>query len=196
VLIAAEAVPRLFAPAPGRATGIGIAVMAGSAIAGAALAGYLRRRGRRLDSRVLRSEGVHAAADALTAVGVLVAVGAGALGFEVLDPIAALTVAAIVAWRGWAVVRGAAEVLTDTAAVDIQAIRDAALGVPGVRDCHAVRSRGEAGSARVDLHVHVAPELTIAEGHAIAVAVETSIRQVDPGIAEVLVHLGADQSVG
>jgi cation diffusion facilitator family transporter len=196
VLIVAEAMPRLVAPEAGRATGVGAAVMAASAVASGALAIYLGRRGRRLDSRVLRSEAVHAAADSLIALGVLVAVAAGGFGVAALDPIAALLVAGVVAWRGWAVVRGAAAVLTDAAAIDTEAIREAALRVPGVRDCHAVRSRGEAGHVRVDLHVHVAPELTIAQGHAIAVAVEDEVRRLDSGIAEVLVHLGADQSVG
>jgi cation diffusion facilitator family transporter len=194
-VIAVEAVPRLFAPEPVRATAVGVVTMTGSAAATGALALYLRRRGARLGSRVLQSEAVHAAADTLVALGVLVAVVAGALGVALLDPIAALAVAGVVAWRGWVVMRGSAEVLTDAAAVDVDAIREAALRVPGVRDCHAVRSRGEAGHVRVDLHVHVAPELTIVEGHAIAVAVEEAIRRLDLGIAEVLVHLGADQSV-
>jgi cation diffusion facilitator family transporter len=194
-LIAAEAVPRLSAPEPSRATGVGVATMAGSAATTAGLAMYLQRRGRQLGSRVLRSEAIHAAADTLTSLGVLVAVGAGSIGAAVLDPSAALAVAGIVASRGWAVVRGAAEILTDVAAIDTEAIRAAARSVPGVRDCHAVRSRGEQGHVRVDLHIHVAPELTIAEGHRIAVEVEDQIRRLDAGIAEVLVHLGADQSV-
>jgi cation diffusion facilitator family transporter len=195
-LIVAGGLPRLVDPQPSQATGVGVVIMAASAASTGALALYLGRRGRRLHSRVLRSEGVHAAADTLVALGVLAAVGAGAAGFPILDPIAALAIATVVAWRGLAVVRGAAEVLTDAAAMDTDAIREAALAVSGVRDCHAVRSRGEAGHVRVDLHIHVAPDLTVVEGHLIAEAVEATIRRLDLGIAEVLVHLGADQSVG
>ena len=89
------------------------------------------------------------------------------------------------------VVRSAADVLTDAAVVDTDAIEAAALRVPGVRDCHSVRSRGEAGHVRVDLHIHVDPALTVVAGHQIALAVEDRIRQLDLGIAEVLVHVGA-----
>ncbi|HEX9634561.1 MAG TPA: cation transporter dimerization domain-containing protein [Candidatus Limnocylindria bacterium] len=117
----------------------------------------------------------------------MAAVVAGGVGFPRLDPVVALAVGGVVAWRGWGVVRGAAEVLTDAAAVDTDAIRASALAVAGVRDCHAVRSRGEAGHVRVDLRIHVAPDLTIVEGHRIAEAVEAEIRQLDLGIAEVLV---------
>lgn len=144
---------------------------------------------------MLGSEAIHAAADALISVGVMAAVAVSAAGFPRLDPIVAIGVAGVVAWRGWMVARGAADVLTDTATVDIDVIRTAALAVPGVRGCHAVRSRGDAGHVRVDLHVHVAPELTIVEAHEIARGVESAIRRLDLGIAEVLVHLGADQTV-
>jgi cation diffusion facilitator family transporter len=194
-LIVSSALPRLVEPQPGGATGIGAAIMAVSAVSTAGLASYLRRRARQMHSRVLGSEAIHAAADALVSLGVLIAVVGGIAGLPRLDPIMALTVGGVVAWRGWGVVRGAAEVLTDAAAVDTNAIRAAALAVPGVRDCHAVRSRGEAGHVRVDLHIHVAPQLTIVEGHRIAVAVEAEIRGLGLGIAEVLVHLGADQTV-
>jgi cation diffusion facilitator family transporter len=194
-LIVWSAVPRLLEPQPSAWTGAGILVMGVSAMVNAAMALFLRRRGGAMASRVLASEAVHALADALTAVGVLVAVGAASVGFEALDPIVALLVAGVIAWRGWEVARGAADVLTDAAAVDTDGIRATAAAVPGVRGCHAVRSRGEAGHIRVDLHVHVAPELTIVEAHAIAREVEARIRAFDEGIAEVLVHLGADQTV-
>lgn len=194
-VIVSSAVPRLADPKPGAATGVGLAIMAVSAASTGGLALYLRRKARQTQSRVLGSEAIHAAADAFISVGVLGAVGVAAAGFPRLDPIMALGVAGVVAWRGWLVVRGAADVLTDAAAVDTEAIQAAALSVPGVRDCHAVRSRGEAGRVRVDLHVHVAPELTIVEAHEIARGVESAIRRLDFGIAEVLVHLGADQTV-
>jgi cation diffusion facilitator family transporter len=194
-VIVSSALPRLAEPQPGAAAGVGLAIMAISAASTAGLALYLRRKSRQTQSRVLGSEAIHAAADALISIGVLAAVAVSAVGFPRLDPIVALGVAGVVAWRGWLIARGAAEVLTDAAAVDTDAIRTAALAVPGVRNCHAVRSRGEAGHIRVDLHVHVAPELTIVEAHEIAREVESVIRRLDLGIAEVLVHLGADQTV-
>jgi cation diffusion facilitator family transporter len=191
-LIASSAVPRLLEPEPSREIGPGVAVMATSALVSAGLAIYLHRRGTQLRSRVLRSEAVHAAADAAIALGVVGALALWAIGMPRVDPLVALGVAGVVAWRGWGVVRGAAEVLTDAAAVDHAAICAAALDVPGVHDCHAVRSRGEAGHVRVDLHVHVAGDMTVAEAHRIAEEVESRVLAVETSIAEVLVHLGAD----
>jgi cation diffusion facilitator family transporter len=191
VLIVSSAVQSLADAEPRRDSAVGVGVMAGSAAATGMLAIYLHKRARVLRSRVLASEALHAGADALLSVAVVIAVGAGDLGFPQLDPLVALVVGGAVAWRGWGVVRGAADVLTDAAVVDTDAIHSAALAVPGVRDCHAVRSRGEAGHVRVDLHIHVAPELTIVEAHGIAEEVKERIHRLDPGIAEVLVHLGA-----
>jgi divalent metal cation (Fe/Co/Zn/Cd) transporter len=63
--------------------------------------------------------------------------------------------------------------------------------VAGVLDCHAVRCRGEAGQVRVDLHIPVAPDLTVARAHEIARAVEEHVTATLDGVIEVLVHVGA-----
>jgi hypothetical protein len=143
-IIIASAAPRLSEPRPSTATGIGLAIMAASAAATGALALYLRRRASQTSSRVLRSESIHAAADALISVGVLGAIGGSALGLPRVDPIVALGVAGIVAWRGW-LVGGAADE-TDAAAVDTTI--QAGASVPGVDDCHS-GARGRCGHVRV-----------------------------------------------
>jgi cation diffusion facilitator family transporter len=189
-LIMSEAVPRLLDPEPNSSTGLGLLVMAVAAAANALLAVFLGRRGRHLRSQVLRSEGTHAWADSVTALAVLVAVGLAALGLPLVDPLMGLVVAGIVAWRGWGIVRTSADVLSDATAVDVDAVRSAALAVPGVRDCHMVRSRGETGHVRVDLHIHVAPDMTVGDAHTIAREVERRVRASDDGVSEVLVHVG------
>jgi divalent metal cation (Fe/Co/Zn/Cd) transporter len=60
-----------------------------------------------------------------------------------------------------------------------------------VNDVHAVRCRGEFGRARVDLHIHVNPDLTVADAHAIARTVAERVTAGLGGICEVLVHVGA-----
>ncbi|MHC4108749.1 MAG: cation diffusion facilitator family transporter [Planctomycetota bacterium] len=189
-LIAVVAVPRLLEPRQIEQTGAGAALMIGSAAANTGLFVFLRAEGEGLSSQILRSEAVHASADALAALAVLLGLGASALGLLHLDPLVALALGGLVAWRAWSVIRGAAAVLTDVAPVDIEQVRLAATAVPGVFDCHAVRSRGDAGHARVDLHIHVDPALTVREAHAIARAVEAKLIEQVGGVVEVLVHIG------
>jgi cation diffusion facilitator family transporter len=190
-VIVSTAVGHLIAPRPLVAPGLGGAVMALSAAANGVLSWFLRRRARALRSHVLTTEAVHAWADGVAALAVIGGIGLSRAGFPRLDPAVALGVALLVAWRSWTIIQAATAVLTDAAVVDLAAIRRTAAGVEGVLDCHAVRCRGEAGRVRVDLHIHVAPELTVARAHEIARAVEAHLRAEVPGISEVLVHVGA-----
>ena len=51
-----------------------------------------------------------------------------------------------------------------------------ATALPGVIDCHAVRSRASGGHIHVDLHIHVAPEMTVQAAHDLTHEVEGAIR--------------------
>jgi cation diffusion facilitator family transporter len=196
-LIVATAVPRILQPEALSGSGTWLAIMAASAAANAVLGVFLRRQASQYRSHVLRAEAVHAFADSAAALAVAAGVGLSAAGLLRADPFVALTVAVIVAWRGFRIAWSAAEVLADAAPLDLESIRGLALSVAGVRDCHAVRSRGEAGRALVDLHIHVAPELTVEEAHVIAGRVVEVIEAQVAEVAEVLVHVGphvADRS--
>jgi cation diffusion facilitator family transporter len=190
-VIAATAVPRLLRPETLAASTVGLAVMASSAAANAVLAMFLGRRAARHHSRVLRAEAVHAFADFATALAVAAGVGLSAAGLLVVDPLVALAVGVVVAWRGVRIAWGAAEMLADAAPLDLESIRSLAMTVPGVRDVHAVRSRGETGRVLVDLHIHVSPELTVREAHVIAGRVAEIIEAEAAEVAEVLVHVGS-----
>jgi cation diffusion facilitator family transporter len=182
---------RLLRPAPLAATGLGAGVMIASAAANAALWRFLRRRARILASRVIASEAIHAAADVAMAGAVIAGLVLSGAGSPWLDPVVALGVAGLVAWQGWRLVWRSAAVLSDAADVDVDAVARIAAAIPGVNDVHAVRCRGEFGRARVDLHIHVNPDLTVADAHAIAGAVAERVTAGLGGICEVLVHVGA-----
>ncbi|MEZ4554775.1 MAG: cation diffusion facilitator family transporter [Dehalococcoidia bacterium] len=190
-LIAAVAIPRLIHPEEVSRGGWGIALMAASAAANGGLFLVLRRADAHLSSRILRSEATHSLADAVAAIAVLAGIAASYGGLLRFDPLVALVMGGVVAWRAWSIVRDAAATLTDVTPLDVEQLRLLACGVAGVEDCHAVRSRGEPGQVRVDLHIHVDPGLTVQEAHAIAQAVDARLRGEVGGIAEVLVHIGA-----
>jgi cation diffusion facilitator family transporter len=182
---------RLMRPTPLAATGLGAGVMIGSAIANAGLWAFLRHRARILASRVVASEAVHASADVAMAGAVIAGLILSRAGLPWVDSFVALGVAGLVAWRGCGLVWRSAAVLSDAAGADIDAIRRIAAGVEGVADVHTVRCRGELGRVRVDLHIHVDPDLTVARAHAIAASVAERVTAGLGGICEVLVHIGA-----
>ena len=81
--------------------GVGIAVIAGSAVINLAVGGFLRHRGRELRSAALEGDAAHLTADALTSIGVLAGLALVAItGDAVFDPIAALAVAAAIVFSG------------------------------------------------------------------------------------------------
>jgi ferrous-iron efflux pump FieF len=165
--------------------------MIASAIANAGLWAFLRHRARILASHVLASEALHAGADVAMAGAVIAGLILSGMGIPWVDSFVALGVGGLVAWRGGGLVWRSAAVLSDAAGADIDAIRRIAAGVEGVADVHTVRCRGELGRVRVDLHIHVDPDLTVARAHAIAASVAERVTAGLGGICEVLVHIGA-----
>ena len=66
------------------------------------------------------------------------------------------------------IIRASSPTLMDQAAIPPDALRQVALSVPGVLVCHKARSRGHETASYVDLHIQVAPNLSVARGHGIA----------------------------
>ena len=171
---------------------VGVAVMVPASLASFWLTWFLNRQSRNLRSDVLITESSHFWADGLSNAAVVVGILGSEAGFERLDPIIGLTVAGLIGVRALQIVIGAVNRLTDAAYVGVDEVIEVARGVPGVLDCHAVRSRGGAGGARVDLHIHVDPEMRVREAHQVALHVDEAIKDRFPDVAEVLVHVGAD----
>jgi len=71
-------------------------------------------------------------------------------------------------------------------AADVEGI---ALAVSGVRRVHKVRIRRYGGSCQCDLHVQVARDLTISQGHAIGHEVKAAILAADIGVADAVIHV-------
>ena len=149
------------------------------------------RRAHVLNSAVLRADAARIGSDTLVSGAVLGGLVAVRLGFSVVDPVVSVIVAGIIARTAWGIVRGASHVLADGAVGDLKQIAKVAYSVAGVKGCHQVRARGTGGMVRVDLHITVDPEMTVAQSHNLAEEVERRIREQVGGVAEVLVHVGA-----
>jgi cobalt-zinc-cadmium efflux system protein len=134
--IAVEALHRLFAPAPVASNvviavaAIGIVVNGGSAL--------LFPHGRHEDLN-LRAQYLHLAADAAVSLGVvLAAVGMRFTGWNWLDPITSLAIAAIIVWSTWSALREAVDLAMDAvpASVSPDAVADWLAALPGVTEVH------------------------------------------------------------
>jgi len=134
-----EAVGRLLAPEPmAGSEGLTIMAVAGVGIVVNTVTALLFMRGREHDLNI-RGAFLHMAADALVSAGVVVA---GALtlwmGWDWLDPVVSLLIAAVILWGTWSLFRQSLHLLFDGVpdGVDPQAVHDCLASLPGVSRVH------------------------------------------------------------
>lgn len=170
VVAGVESVRRLLDPQP--ITNVGVVLAAGvlGFIGNEAVAVYRIRVGRKIGSAALVADGLHARTDGFTSL----AVAAGAigvmLGFPLADPIVGLliTVAILVVLRGAA--RDIYRRLMDAVEPELVDQAERALRMaPGVEEVASVRLRWIGHRLRAEADLVVSSDLSVWEGHDIAV---------------------------
>lgn len=188
-----ESTRRLAEGAEVHSLGVGIAVIAVSAVNNAAVSTYLYAQARRTESPALEGDAAHLRTDALTSAGVLVGlVLVEATGVVELDAATALVVAGAIVFAGVRILDRSSRVLVDEALPDpeLEAIRAAIdeHDAPEVSGFHKLRAR-RAGSRRyIDLHVQFLPGTTLERAHAVSHELQQEIGHRIRG-ADVLIHL-------
>ena len=167
-------------------------VMVGTLCVNVGVTLYERRAAKRLRSEILAADASHTLSDALVSVGVIVGLALLSLGFPAADPVMALVVTAAILVTAFDVFKHALATLSDKARIPEEDLRATALEVEGVRDVHRIRTRGTEGEVYADLHVLVAPEMTVGKAHRLADAVEAAVQRRFPNVIEVLVHIEPD----
>ena len=167
-------------------------VMVGTLCVNVGVTLYERRAAKRLRSEILAADASHTLSDALVSVGVIVGLALVSLGFPAADPVMALVVTAAILVTAFDVFKHALATLSDKARIPEEDLRATALEVEGVRDVHRIRTRGTEGEVYADLHVLVAPEMTVGKAHRLADAVEAAVQRRFPNVIEVLVHIEPD----
>jgi cation diffusion facilitator family transporter len=192
VSIGVAAVERLVNPKPLEQVGLGLGVAVAAALVNLGVALVLLRAAKRHQSITLEANAHHLMTDVWTSVGVVVGVVAvGLTGWNRLDPVVALLVAANIVWTGVRIMRKSVLGLMDTALpIDEQnLIRDVLEPhrQSGV-EYHALRTR-QSGSRRfVSLHVLVPGMWNVQRGHQLAESIEADIRRALPNVI-VFTHL-------
>jgi cation diffusion facilitator family transporter len=152
------------------------------------------RVGRKHGSITLEADAHHLLTDVWTSVGVVVAVALVALtGWERLDPVIAVVVAANIVWTGAHILRRSVAGLMDTALPVEERCRIeqvlARFSAEGIQ-FHELRTRQAASRRFVSVHVLVPGSWTVQRGHDLVERVENEIRAALPG-SDVSTHLEA-----
>ena len=157
------------------------------------MARRLMRVGAAEDSLVLTADGKHLMADVWTTGGVVIGIGlVAATGWNVLDPIIALLVAANIVFTGAQLVRRSAAGLMDRALEPGELDRIDRVLTAMTSDevhFHAVRTRRSGRRAFISTHVLVPGEWSVQRGHDLAELVEARLAAEFDGPATVFTHL-------
>ena len=150
-----------------------------------------KRVATRIKSSLLVANAWHHRSDAISSIIVFIGIGGTYFNYPFLDEIAALLVALMIAKIGFKLTRQSVQELVDTALSpeQIEQIRQTILSVEDVRQLHMLRTRHMGQNALVDVHIQVAPRLSVSEGHHISEMVENKLKQTFEEINDVTVHI-------
>jgi cation diffusion facilitator family transporter len=185
-----EAVSRLLSPS--RPTHLPAVVAAGlvGVVGNELVARYRSRVGKRIGSAALVADGLHARADGVASLLVVVAALGVACGLRWADPVMGILIAFVIMLILVRTARDIGRRLLD--AVDpgvVHAIRGAAESVTGVAGASEVRARWIGHRLRAEVRLSVAGGLTVTQGHAVAEEVLHRLLHDVPRLADAIVHV-------
>lgn len=148
------------------------------------------RVGRQINSAALVADGYHARADGLTSLGVLFGAVAVWLGYPLADPIVGLLITIAILGIVWKSGKAVLTRLLDGVDPEvIDEIRHAVNHTQGVRDVTDVRVRWSGHRLYAEVNLAVSPELSVVEGHAIAVEVRHQLLHHLPYLSNATIHV-------
>lgn len=161
-----EAIGRFIHPGETEALGLGVLVMAISAVINTFVSMRLYKVAKQTDSVALEADALHLKTDVITSAGV--AVGLALIwitGWHVLDPIIALLVAVIIIYESYMLLRKAFSPLLDTALS--QSEMDKLTGILKEMDVHyhGLRTRAAGHQRFVEFHLDAPEYETIGNVH-------------------------------
>jgi len=193
-----EAIERLIHPQPvGLLWAVAVAGTVGF-VGNEAVAVFRIRVGRQIGSAALVADGYHARTDGWTSLAVVVGAAGVWLGYPLADPIVGLLIAVailVIVWQSGKTVF--TRLLDGVDPTLLEEIRNAAGQVEGVQDVAEVRARWLGHRLRAEVNVVVEdPDLSVAEGHAIAREVNHRLLHELRYLNMAVVHVDPAQEAG
>jgi ferrous-iron efflux pump FieF len=189
VFLILQSVDRLLHPRPLEDVGIGVGVMVFAILATLALLILQRHVIRVTGSTAIKADALHYTTDVLTNVSIIIALLLSGFGWQGVDALFALGIAAYILYSAWHIGHEAFQLLMDRELPDDQRqrIREAAHSHGQVRGIHDLRTRRSGHDIFIQMHLELDDELSLFDAHGIADQVEARIREIHPE-ADILIH--------
>jgi cation diffusion facilitator family transporter len=154
------------------------------------------RQARKSESSAMLAEAWHHRADAITSLFALIGISVTLFtGYRQADAIAALLAALLIVFNAIKIARDPLGELLDAHPGElVSRVRQTAESVPGVVHVEKVFARKSGGTYHVDMHLHVDPNLTVRDAHALGGKVKATIREKNPAVRDVLMHIEPAES--
>ena len=185
-----EAIHRLLHPQPIAFLGWVIAAGLVGFVGNEWVAVFRMRVGRAIDSVALIADGYHARTDGLTSLAVVLGALGVWLGFPVADPLIGLVITALIFGIVWQSTKAVFTRLLD--GVDpsvIEELTHAVHHTSEVQEVTQVRVRWVGHRLHAELNIAVSPQLSVAQGHAIATDVRHQLMHHVPQLANAIIHV-------
>jgi cation diffusion facilitator family transporter len=184
-----EAVHKILNPSGVENLGVGVAVMAVSAIVNTLVSRKLYQVAKKTDSIALEADALHLRTDVYTSAGV--AVGLLLIwitGWHFLDPVVAILVALLIIKESFALLRNAYSPLLDSALSEDETNTIIAVIASRSLTIHNLRTRKSGHYRFVDFHLELPEEMSLKQVHEICDQVEEEIKDKFKHI-EVQIHV-------
>ena len=164
--IISEAIKKFIHPEEPGVLGLGILVMAISAVVNTFVSRRLYKVARETDSVALEADALHLKTDVITSAGVAVGLALMWLtGWHILDPIIAMLVALLIIYESWMLLRKAFSPLLDTALSPVELEKLEGILVELEVKYHGLRTRAAGHQRFVEFHLDVPAHETIETIH-------------------------------
>jgi cation diffusion facilitator family transporter len=183
------AIDRFMNPVVPDITLISFAVMGFTLAINIGVSAYEYIIGKKLGSSILIADSMHTRSDIYASIAVIFGFIAIDRGYPLADPLIAVLITGLIMLTGLEIIKESSGVLLDKALLEESVVKKIAEAVPGVCDCHHVRTRGAKGEMFIDLHIGLDPSLTVEQAHDVGNAVEDRIKSSIKGVKDVVVHI-------
>jgi cation diffusion facilitator family transporter len=164
-------------------------VMIATVVVNLVVVRYESREAERLSSEVLLADAMQTRGDVWTSATVIAALTGARLGLPILDPLAAIVVAAFIGYAGYQIASTTTRILSDRIVIAESDLERVVMSVPGILGCEKIRTRGSSDHVFLDLHVWLPPAMPLVEAHGLSHAVKDRLMARYPQIADAVIHI-------
>ncbi|MGM0472132.1 MAG: cation diffusion facilitator family transporter [Bacillota bacterium] len=152
---------------------------------------YTYQVGTEVNNQALIADAVHHRTDAFSSIAALLGAAGAQLGYPILDPLAGLVVGLFVLKAGVEIFKEAANQLMDAAPDEElqREIEEIIRTTDQVLDLQNLKIRTHGPNYCVDVRIIVDDQLSVTEGHEVAVEVKKRVKDWSDNVQEVLVHV-------